>query len=93
MWASSCSKRDSLVDVVDDVVQGRSEGVQEDVPFRDILVLVWGLPVQLYRDVNASERDKEGSAGTCTIGHQEKKWANPRRNLQDGTIVIGQIVK
>lgn len=40
MWASSCSKRDSLVDVVDDVVQGRSEGVQEDVPFRDILVLV-----------------------------------------------------
>lgn len=50
--------------------------------------------MQLYRDVNASERDNEGSAGTCTIGHQEKKWANPRRNLQDGCpIVTGQIVK
>ena len=88
MWALSCSKRDSLVDVVGDVVQERSEGVHEDVPFRDILLLVWGLPVQLYRDVNASDRDKEDSTGICTIGHQEKKWANPRRNLQNQMIII-----
>ena len=88
MWALSCSKRDSLVDVVGDVVQERSEDVHEDVPFRDILMLVWGLPVQLYRDVNASDRDKVDSTGTCTIGHQEKKWANPRRNLQNQMIII-----
>lgn len=79
MGASSCSNRDSLVDAV--VVQVLSKDVDEDVPLRDILVLVWGLPVQLYRDVNASDRDNEGSGGTFTIGHHEKKWANPRRNL------------
>lgn len=50
VWTSSCSNRVSVVDaVVDDVVQERSKekDVDEDVPFRDILVFVWGLPVQL----------------------------------------------
>lgn len=79
--ASLCSKHDSVVGVEDDVVSGRSEGVQEDVPFRDILVFVCGLPVQLYRDVTASDRDNAGSKGVRIHGHQEKKCANPRRNL------------
>lgn len=81
VWVPSCPKRDSFVDV-DDVVQGLSEDVYEDVPFRDILLCDCGLPVQLYRDVTASDRDNTGSAGTRTPGHQEKKWANPRRNLK-----------
>lgn len=70
--ASPCSSRVSLVGVVEVAVLGCSEEVQEDVPFRDILVCASGLPVQLYRDVTASERESDGSALTWTPGHQKK---------------------
>ena len=52
------------------VVQVCSEKVH--VPFRDILVCMSGLPVQLYLDVTASERDRDGSDVTRTHGHQKK---------------------
>lgn len=72
------SSWDSLC--VDDEVQGRS--YVENVPFRGILEIPSGLPVQLYRDVTASDRDNDGSGATLTHGHHEKNWAKPRRNLE-----------
>lgn len=80
---SASSRCDSLPGVVETVLQlCSSERVHVDIPFRDILACMSGLPVQLYRDVTASERDKDGSVVTRTHGHQENTWANPRRNLR-----------
>lgn len=84
-WVESACSRwscDTLLGVVESVVQVCSERVHEDVPFRDNLVCMSGLPVQLYRDVTASERDSDGSVDTRTHGHQKKNWAKPRRNLR-----------
>lgn len=84
-WALACSRCDSLLGVVEPVVQMCSEWVHEDVPFCDNFVeYKSGLPVQLYR----AFRDKDGSAVTRTPGHQKKNWVKPRRNLRCTMLVV-----